>query len=178
METIVRTTVKREIQDADEADREIEERRPEPLPASDLCEILEKAETQLPGSSEEVRRSIGRKALRRLSLEHPSFFLDAENTEKFLAEFEEIIYPELSRLFPEMGFPEIAVEDSSQGRMEIVYEYEDSPCRFIEGLLEGLADRFGEHAEIARPECVKDGDELCRFLVRIEPEKRTPSASP
>lgn len=168
METIVRNTVKQQLHDADGTSYEVrEERTPEPLPASDLCELLDQAEARLSGPSEEVRRTIGRKVLHRLSVEHPSFFLDAEDTETFLSEFEETIYPELSRLFPEMEFPEIGVDGSSEGHVELVYRYQESPCRFVEGLIEGLADRYEEDVEIDQPVCVRDGDDHCRFHVRI-----------
>lgn len=147
-----------------------------PIEAGDLCDLLEVADEQLPGPPEQTRRRIGRRTMESLAREHPSFFVDAGDTESFLVSFEEEVYPHLSRLFPEMEFPEIVVRGPTEGQIEVVYRSELGPCRFVEGLIDGLADRYGQTVDIERPRCTHDGDGHCAFRVEVKeaPASREP----
>lgn len=144
------------------------ERELSPIEARDLCDLLEVADDRLPGSEERNRRRLGRETLEALAKEHPSFFMDAGDTEGFLTSFDGDVYPHLSRLFPEMEFPEIEVRGPTQGEIKLVYRSDLGPCRFLEGLIEGLAARYGETVEIHQPVCSRREDARCQFRVKTE----------
>lgn len=137
-------------------------------PDAGLVDLLEAAEPRIPGDPAEVRRRLGRSALQELAVEYPSFFQTYTSLEGFLRDLDDVIHPEVRKLFPEAEFPEFHVEDGDEGALTVTYRSQRELCHLAEGLILGTADRYRQEAEVEQPACTHRGDEVCRLRLTLD----------
>jgi hypothetical protein len=124
------------------------------------------------GSSEaELVRWFGRSAIPLLADRYPMFF-EAGSTRAFLLTLNNIIHPEVRKLYPGADVPVFEFDDTLEGLAEdqVVLGYR-SPrqlCVLAEGFIEGAAFHFGERAHIEQPTCMIRGDERCAIVCSFE----------
>ena len=114
--------------------------------------------------AEEVERWFGRAAMGLLSERYPEFFAPHSATCSFVLTLNEIIHPEVRKLYPGADVPDFEFDGQTAGRFSMRYRSKRQMCAFAEGLIAGAADRYGERAEIEHPSCMKRGDEACTLL--------------
>jgi hypothetical protein len=109
---------------------------------------------------DDVVRWFGRGALPLFAERYPQLFEPHDSTRSFVLTLNDIIHPEVRKLYPGADVPEFDFA-SSNGTLVMGYRSQRKLCAFAEGLLEGTAEHFDEQIEIRQPQCMNRGDERC-----------------
>jgi hypothetical protein len=113
----------------------------------------------------DIVRWFGREAAGVFAERYPEFFGGHKDTRSFLGTLNDIIHPEVRKLYPGADVPSFTYEDHPDGRLSMGYHSHRKLCSFAEGLIEGSAARFGEKATIEQPTCVHRGDAHCTLVI-------------
>lgn len=131
----------------------------------ELSALVAAASEALKIPPDDVVRWFGREALPLLYGLYPQFFTPHETTFSFVLTLNEVIHPEVRKLFPGAYVPEFEFHPEGENSLTFSYESHRRLCSFAEGLLEGAAAHFGETVEFEQVECQKRGDPRCQFHV-------------
>lgn len=130
-------------------------------PDEEMGSLVEAASAKLGLPADDVVRWFGRNAIPLLVDRYPQFFEGHSGTRSFALTLNDIIHPEVRKLFPGAYAPSFDFDTSDAETLKLAYYSHRGLCAFAEGLLEGAADHFGERASIKQLECTKRGDERC-----------------
>ena len=136
-------------------------------PDEELIALVETACAALGVEADDLVRWFGRSALPLLAEKYPDFFRAHDNTRSFLLTLNEVIHPEVRKLFPGAYAPSFTFDESIAGELALAYHSHRNLCSFAEGLIEGSADHFGEAVNIEQTECAKRGGEICNLHIRF-----------
>ena len=128
---------------------------------ADLGKLVTAASEARDTSPDEIVRRFGRNALPLFAQSYPQLFEGHESGRTFVLTLNDIIHPEVRKLYPGAQVPEFDFDSTADGRLLMGYRSPRKMCSFAEGLLEGTADHFGERVAIEQPECMKRGDDRC-----------------
>ncbi|HEY3117749.1 MAG TPA: heme NO-binding domain-containing protein [Chloroflexota bacterium] len=131
-------------------------------PDQELVALVAAAAAALQSPPDDVLRWFGRKALPLLAGQVPQVFQGHTSTQGFLLTLNEVIHPEVRKLFPGAYAPEFDFTLRDNG-LALGYTSARRLCSFAEGLILGAADYFGERAEVIHEQCMKRGDATCRL---------------
>jgi hypothetical protein len=134
-------------------------------PDSELMRLVGVAAATIDAPPDTVVRWFGRNALPLLARSYPAFFTPHASTRPFVLTLNDIIHPEVRKLYPGADVPVFDYDVSSDDVLVLGYQSPRKLCAFAEGLIEGAADHYGEVAEIAQPICMNRGDEKCRLHI-------------
>lgn len=122
----------------------------------------------------EIVRWFGREAQGFLSERYPEFFEPHPDTRAFVLTLNEIIHPEVRKLYPGADVPDFGFDTTDPDVLRMSYHSARAMCVFAEGLIEGAARYYGQEAEIVQPRCMHRGDDHCLLEVRFH---RLPDAA-
>jgi hypothetical protein len=136
-------------------------------PDEDFARLVNAASGALVMSADDVVVWFGRNALPLFAARYPQLFTPHDSTRSFVLTLNDIIHPEVRKLYPGADVPEF---DFDVREDQIVMGYRSSRrlCSFAEGLLLGAADHFGEHLTIEQPVCMKRGDDRCVLEIAFD----------
>ena len=115
----------------------------------------------------EILTWFGRKAMPLLRERYPDFFARHRQTIPFILTLNEIIHPEVRKLYPGAEAPDVGFRRSGPDELEREYRSKKKMCALAEGLIQGAADIFGETVTITQPRCMHRGDESCLMTCRF-----------
>jgi hypothetical protein len=118
-------------------------------------------------SDQETLRWFGRSAMPSLARAYPEFFAGHDDTRTFVGTLNDIIHPEVRKLYPGADVPTFGLQISEDGSIILRYGSPRRMCALAEGLIEGAAAQFGQTVTIEQPECMLRGDELCTIEVHV-----------
>jgi hypothetical protein len=127
----------------------------------DLGAIVAAASSALGTPPDDVVRWFGRSALPLLAESYPQFFEPHDSARSFILTLNDIIHPEVRKLYPGADVPVFDFDTSSDGVLVMGYQSPRMLCAFAEGLIAGGADHYGEAVSIEQPRCMKRGDSKC-----------------
>jgi hypothetical protein len=130
-------------------------------PDEDLMTLVGKACEMLNTDADTLVRWFGQESLPILADRYPSFFEGHESTRTFLLTLNDVIHPEVRKLFPGAYAPAFEFDEIDENKLSLAYYSHRKLCSFAEGLIDGAAKVFGETATIDQSECEKRGDERC-----------------
>ena len=136
-------------------------------PDAELVALVGVASEALDLSPEQVTRWFGRSSMPLFASTHPHFFEGHVETRSFLLTLNDMIHPEVRKLYPGADVPDFDYETRADGGLVMLYRSERKMCSFAEGLIEGAAMHFGEEVEVSQPSCMHRGDELCVLDVAL-----------
>ena len=139
-------------------------------PDPDLYKLVGAASAALQMPADAVLRWFGRNALPLLAQRYPKFFEGHASTRPFVLTLNDIIHPEVRKLYPGAIVPEFGFDTSSDEVLVMTYYSARRICAFAEGLIQGAADHYGEEVAFEQPQCMNRGDEKC--VLRISFKKR------
>lgn len=122
----------------------------------------------------ELLRWFGRISVPLLAERYPVFFDGHASTRSFLLTLNDIIHPEVRRLYPGADVPVFdfnpvpGLEVGEDG-LTVGYRSPRRLCALAEGFIQGAAEHFGEHVTIEQPECMSRGDERCALVCTFGP---------
>ncbi|HET7335428.1 MAG TPA: heme NO-binding domain-containing protein [Rhizomicrobium sp.] len=114
----------------------------------------------------EVLRWFGRKAMPLLATRYPAFFSPHRTTKSFVLSVNEIIHPEVRKLYAGAHCPNFRFEQTPDGTLLMGYNSPRKFCALAQGFIEGASDHFGETVDVTHPECMHRGDAACLLSVR------------
>ncbi len=134
-------------------------------PDEHLGKLVGVASEALDLPAQDVIRWFGREALPALAQAYPMFFTPHSETRSFLLTLNDIIHPEVRKLYPGADVPEFDFDTLPDGSLRMGYHSHRKLCSFAEGLIEGAASQFGEQVAILQPRCMLRGDETCELEI-------------
>ena len=134
-------------------------------PDEDLGRLVAAASVALNLTPEEIVCWTGRKALPLMAVRFPHFFAPHTCTRDFVLTLNDIIHPEVRKLYPGANVPEFEYDTTSADILIMHYHSSRKMCAFAQGLIEGAAAHFGEQAEFQQTKCMLRGDPKCVFQI-------------
>ena len=135
-------------------------------PDADLMALVAAASDAVGIAPDDVVRWFGRNALPLLAARYPALFEPHADARAFVLTLNEIIHPEVRKLYPGADTPAFGFDASRPGKLTMDYRSSRRLCAFAEGLLLGAGDHFGQAVAIDQPLCMNRGDERC--LIEID----------
>lgn len=126
----------------------------------ELVAILKVASSALGTPTDDLLRWFGRKAIPVFAERYPHFFEGHGSARSFVLTLNDIIHPEVRKLYPGADVPVFDFEEDGD-TLRIGYRSMRKMCALAEGLLTGAADRFGETVTVTQSECMNRGDDRC-----------------
>ncbi|MGH2722353.1 MAG: heme NO-binding domain-containing protein [Actinomycetota bacterium] len=141
-------------------------------PDVELMGLLEALPTLSGLRGDELLRWFGRASMPVLAQRYPGFFDGHTSTRSFLLTLNNIIHPEVRKLYPGADVPVFDFEpvgDSTTGEDTMVVGYRSARrlCALAEGFIQGAAEIFGEDLVMEQPLCMKRGDERCALVCKF-----------
>lgn len=127
--------------------------------------LVDAASARLDTGPDEVVRWFGREALPLLAASYPAFFTPHTSTRPFLLTLNDVIHPEVRKLYPGADVPVFDFSVSPADELVIGYASGRRLCSLAEGFIEAAAAHFGEVAAIHQPSCMKHGAPKCQIVV-------------
>jgi hypothetical protein len=137
-------------------------------PDLDLEKLVAAAASALNLPADEVVRWFGRAALPLLAERYPAFFEPHSSTRPFVLTLNDIIHPEVRKLYPGADVPTFVFDESSPDSLSITYASDRKLCAFAEGLIEGTATYYGEQASVHQSQCMNRGDAQCILVCSFQ----------
>lgn len=135
-------------------------------PDEDMVRLVGVAAAMLGCDRADVLRWFGRAAMPLLAERYGVFFEGHRSAREFVRSVNDIIHPEVRKLYAGAGCPQFVFADDADGRLLIGYSSPRQLCHLAHGFIEGAADRYGERVEVDHLACMLDGSPTCRIGVR------------
>ncbi len=134
-------------------------------PDSDLLGLVASASDQLGLPADDVVRWFGQSAIPLLAAAYPAFFTSHDNTLSFLLTLNDVIHPEVRKLYPGADVP--VFDFAMDGERSLVMGYTSARqlCALAEGFIAGTAAHYDEEIDTTQEACMKRGAERC--LIRV-----------
>jgi hypothetical protein len=132
-------------------------------PDADLFKLVSAAAATLNQTPDAVVRWFGVKALPLLAKKYPTFFNRHQSTRPFILTLNDIIHPEVRKLYPGADTPEFDFDTSCSEVLVMNYRSKRKLCSLVEGFTQGAAAHFNEVVSIQHPRCMHRGDTCCRL---------------
>jgi hypothetical protein len=125
---------------------------------------------------DDLVRWFGKRSIPLLATRYPVFFEGHTSARSFVLTLNDVIHPEVRKLFPGADVPTFDFGTPDDATVELAYVSSRKLCSFAEGLVEGAAAHFAESVEMSQTECMKRGDSRCVLVCRFTPESATAKA--
>lgn len=134
---------------------------------AELFKLVETGSAMLGVKPDDLVRGFGSSCIPLLAQRYPSFF-EQPDTKSFMLTLNDVIHPEVRKLFPGAYAPSFDFGDPSAETLMLTYSSHRNLCSFAEGLIVGAAAHFGQSVVIDQPHCTKRGDEQCQLAVSFK----------
>ncbi len=132
-------------------------------PDAEMMRLVAAASTALDRPAADILRWFGRGAMPMLAQKYPGFFHRTGSTRRFLLTLNDIIHPEVRKLYPGADVPTFYFRPSTGDAIVMEYRSARTLCALAEGFVFGAADYFDEDVTISQSTCMHRGDECCTF---------------
>jgi predicted hydrocarbon binding protein len=140
---------------------------PGSYPDEELRALVGAAADAFDSTNEALIRQLGRSAIPLFAARFPEVFAPYDNARSLVLNLNEIIHPEVRKLYPGADVPIFDYELPSAETLVMGYHSKRKLCVLGEGLLEGTARHFGETVSIEQPTCMLRGDTSCTLAIRF-----------
>jgi len=134
-------------------------------PDEEMTALVDAASKALGISPDDVLVWFGRSCMPLFADSYPAVFEGHMNARSLVLTLNDVIHPEVRKLFPGAYVPEFEYDDSDPKSLSLAYTSKRRLCSFAEGLLHGAADHFGEEAVVHHTKCMKHGNDTCLITV-------------
>lgn len=135
-------------------------------PDADLVAVVASAARLLGMEPRAVLRHVAEGAIPLLAARYPHFFTPHRDALSFVLTLNDIIHPEVRKLYPGADVPSFSYEVHSDDAVTLRYESERRLCMLAEGFIAGAATHYGQQVAIGHDLCLLEGDGAC--LLRCE----------
>lgn len=138
-------------------------------PHQEMHKLVTAASELLGTPRADILRWFGKTVLADLAKSFPQLFAPHHDTRSFLLTLNDVIHPEVRKLYPGADAPSFDFSTGPDGALLLGYDSKRQLCEFGAGLIEGAAAHYGEAVELSQPSCALRGDPKCVFSVRVSP---------
>jgi hypothetical protein len=138
-------------------------------PDADLTALVTATAVRLGVEPAVVVKTVGEGAMPVLAQRYPEFFSAHTSTRPFLLTLNDIIHPEVRKLYPGADVPEFGFEAVGEDVLLLRYKSHRKLCALAEGFVTGAATHYRETVQITQPECMLDGAESCLLKCTFSP---------
>jgi hypothetical protein len=108
-----------------------------------------------------VLRHVAEGAMPLLAERYPQFFTPHQDACSFVLTLNDIIHPEVRKLYPGAGVPTFTYDRLDAHTVTMGYASERRLCLLAEGFVKGAALHYGQQVELDQPSCMLRGDDEC-----------------
>ncbi len=130
-------------------------------PDEDLFAILAEAGRLLGSDPQTMLREVAEGAMPLLAKRYPDFFDAHQDTCSFALTLNDIIHPEVRKLYPGARVPMFSYDRLGPNTLIMGYSSERRLCLLAEGFVTGAARHYGQQVVIEQSSCMLRGDETC-----------------
>lgn len=138
-------------------------------PDEQLIAIVGAAAARLDAPPQDVVRNVGQGAIPLLATRYPAFFAPHTSTRPFLLTLNDIIHPEVRKLYPGADVPEFGFEEQGSDVLLLEYRSHRRLCTLAEGFILGAAAHYGQSVVIEQQRCMHDGATSCLLRCTFSP---------
>jgi hypothetical protein len=135
-------------------------------PDEEIEKLVMAASTALNVPPNQVLRWFGREAMPLLAGHYPVFFSPHKNARSFVMSVNNIIHPEVRKLYAGAGCPHFQFEEAPDGTLLMGYNSARKLCALAHGFIEGAGDQYGQTMIVEHPRCMHKGDPGCTLSIR------------
>ena len=110
-------------------------------------------------------RWFGQRAIPGMAKRWPEFFTPHQTTMPFLLSLNDVIHPEVRKLYSGAYCPHFAFSTSPDGSLTIGYRSPRQLCDLAHGFIFGASDHYGESLVVQHRACMHDGADSCLIAV-------------
>ena len=134
---------------------------PESYPDSDWFAMATLLSEKMNLPVDDLVYELGKYMFPVLADRYPVFLDNLRSPLEFLKSVNDVIHVEVDKLFEQSNPPLIKVEDVNHNKARLRYYSERKLCKLVEGLLDGVADYFGQKISYSHQQCMRDGAREC-----------------
>ena len=138
-------------------------------PDGDLLALVGGASKVLGADAGAVVRAIGEGAIPLLAQRFPAFFDRHGSARSFVLTVNDIIHPEVRKLYPGAEVPEFTFDLPGPDVVVVGYRSDRRLCSLAEGFIAGAARHYGEEVSIEQTACMLQGEDHCSIHCRFSP---------
>lgn len=147
-------------------------------PDEQLMALVDAAAARLGVEPAAVVRLIGEGALPLLAVRYPGFFSPHESTRPFLLTLNDIIHPEVRKLYLGADVPEFDFEQQGDAVLLLTYRSRRRLCALAEGFIAGAATHYRQAVSIVQSVCMSTGSDHCLLHCTFSPAQPLAAAEP
>ncbi len=129
--------------------------------------IVACAAAQLGTDRRSVLQVVSEGAIPLLAERYPHFFTPHTSTRAFVLTLNDMIHPEVRKLYPGATPPVFGFEPASEDELMLSYTSARGLCALAEGFLHGAATHYGQTVVITQLTCLLDGAGRCLLHCRF-----------
>lgn len=134
-------------------------------PDAEIVSLLQSIGEQQGWRIEQTLRWFGRSAMPELARRFPAFFSAAPSARDFVLSVNNIIHPEVRKLYAGAGCPHFGFASGPAGELLVTYASARHLCWLGHGFIEGASDHYGEDVQVQHRECMHHGADVCVLAV-------------
>lgn len=134
---------------------------------ADLFSIVAAAADAAGLDAADTLRLTGRVGFAHLVKRAPHLLDGLDDWKSVLASLDDIIHPEVRKIYPDAQVPGFATDDV-EGGLLVTYTSQRGLCALADGLMVGAGLWFDETLAVTHESCVHDGDAACTMRVIAE----------
>jgi len=132
---------------------------------AEITALVSAAAAKLSLPEGEVLRWFGQRAIPGMAKRWPEFFTAHQTTVPFLLSLNDVIHPEVRKLYAGAYCPHFAFTLPPDGSLMIGYRSPRKLCDLAHGFIFGAGDHYGEALAVQHRECMHDGADSCLIAV-------------
>ncbi|MFB6260378.1 MAG: heme NO-binding domain-containing protein [Thiohalorhabdaceae bacterium] len=110
---------------------------------------------------------LGRQAIPQFYALYPELFDPHPGARSFLLTLNDVIHPEVRKLYPGVDVPEFDFDDPEAEPMPLGYRSRRQMCSLAEGLILGSGEHYGEALAVGHRSCMHQGADRCLLEVHF-----------
>lgn len=134
-------------------------------PDADMHKLVMAAADALKLTPNDVLRWFGQQSMPILAQRYPVFFQPHPSTRPFLLSLNNIIHPEVKKIYAGADVPVFDFQDGDEGALLMGYHSARKLCALAQGFAEGAAGYFQETLDFKHLACMHNGDAKCLFHI-------------
>ena len=135
-------------------------------PDEEIVKLVVAGANALSLSPAEVLRWFGRQAIPLLAKRYPVFFNGHRTAQSFILSVNDIIHPEVRKLYAGAHCPIFRFEQKADGMLLLTYDSPRKLCALAHGFIEGAGDHYGEAMNVEHLTCMHNGDSKCLLSIQ------------
>ena len=127
----------------------------------EMFAIIAAAAARLDAEPHAVLRHIAEEAMPLLAERYPHFFAPHRDACSFVLTLNDIIHPEVRKLYPGAEVPTFTYERHDSRTLTMSYDSPRRLCVLAEGFVQGAARHYGQQVTVEQSTCMLRGDAVC-----------------